>query len=53
MAQYAQDEAEKKRLVLLASDDPDEQKEYIKWIVEDLRCVLPLPFQLLNLILII
>lgn len=37
LAQYAQNEEERKRLLILASDDPDEQTEYRKWIVDDLR----------------
>lgn len=42
MAQYAEDEKEKKRLVTLASDDPDEQAVYLEWIVKDLRHFLAL-----------
>ena len=43
LAMYATDEEERKRLLVLASDDPDEQTEYRKWIVDDLRyCRRPL-----------
>ena len=37
LSTYAEDPEEKKKLQVLASDDPDEQEEYLKWIVQDLR----------------
>lgn len=39
-AQYAQDEEQKKRLLKLSSDDPDDQQLYDKYIVADNRTII-------------
>jgi len=39
LSQYAKDEEEKKKLLQLASEDPELQEFYEKYIVHDCRCV--------------